>query len=109
MNAQINYEDMEYLHVFPGDRKAAVMQKIMSHEPGKSVVLDGDEGYEEAVKNLHHHGYGLIDLHPHETAFTAIWYRKGKAMFERASEEVAMLLWEAQENGNSTTVMTWQV
>lgn len=109
MNTQINYEDMGYLHVFPGDRKAAVMRKIMSHEPGKSVVLNGDKGFEEAMQNLHHHGYGLIDLRPQETAFTAVWYRKGRALLERAQEEVAMLLWEAQENGNSTTVMMWRV
>jgi len=109
MNTQINHQDMEYLHFFPGERKAAVMQKIMSQRAGKRVVLDGDQGYENAVENLHSRGFGLIDLQPQETAFATVWYRKGREILRRASEEVAVLLWEVRENGDSTTVMTWQV
>src|SRR5512146_2207204 len=107
MNTRINDKDMHHLHAFPDTRKAAVIHKMMSHEPAQSVVLNGNTDFEKTVLKLHRDGFGLIDLQPQETAFSAVWYRKGGTLLPWAREQVAMLLWEAPEQ--STTLMTWQV
>ncbi|MBI2752552.1 MAG: hypothetical protein HYX46_03415 [Betaproteobacteria bacterium] len=44
-----------------------------------------------------------------EQAFSCIWYRKPKALFSRAGADVAMLLWEMQDPGTLTTVLTWRI
>ncbi len=58
---------------------------------------------------LRRDGFRLIDLQRHDTAFSTLWYRKGKSLLGLAAEDVAMLLWELEESGASTTVMTWRV
>lgn len=109
METRINDEDIEHLQAFPGSRKAAVMEKIMALKPAESMVLEGDEHFETTVLKLRRDGYGLIDLQRQETAFTTLWYRKGKALLGLAGAEVAMLLWEASTGGGATTLMTWRV
>jgi hypothetical protein len=109
METSINDEDMEHLRAFPDSRKAAVMEKIMALVPAESVELEGDEHFETTVLKLRRDGYGLIDLQRQETAFTAVWYRKGNALLGLAGAEVAMLMWEARACGGATTLMTWRV
>ena len=110
LKSRIHDEDIEHLEAFPGERKAAVMHKIMSLMPAGRVVLSGDNDFEKTVLKLRREGYGLIDLQPHEQAFSCIWYRRSKALFSRAGADVAMLLWEMQDPpGALTTVLTWRL
>ena len=50
----------------------------------------------------------LSDSPREDIAFTTVWYRNGKALFGNAGSDVAMLLWETQESGASTSVFTWR-
>ena len=110
MKSRIDRKYIEHLEAFPGDRKAVVMQRIMSLMPTERLVLDGDNDFEKTVLKLRREGYGLIDLQPQETAFSCIWYRRSKALFSRAGADVAMLLWEMQDpTGPLTTVLTWRL
>jgi len=109
MKSRIDRKDLEHLEAFPGDQKAQVMQKIMSLQPTERVVLDEDNSFERAVLKLRREGYGLIDVQRQEIAFTCIWYRKTKSLFNGAGADVAMLLWEMQEPGAETTVLTWRI
>jgi len=110
METRINDEDLGHMAAFPESRKAAVMKRIMGHAPAENVVLEGDDSFESAVLRLRRDGYGLIDLQRQETAFTTVWYRKGKALLGLAGVEVAMLMWEASAcGGGATTLMTWRV
>ncbi|MBI2752549.1 MAG: hypothetical protein HYX46_03400 [Betaproteobacteria bacterium] len=107
MKSRIEQADLEHLEAFPGEQKALVMRKIMSLLPAERVVLDGDNDFEKTVLKLRREGYGLIDLQPLEQAFSCVWYRRSKALFRRA--DVAMLLWEMQNPGALTTVLTWRI
>ena len=110
MKSRIDHKDLEHLQAFPGERKAAVMQRIMSLMPTERMVLSGDNDFEKTVLKLRREGYGLIDLQPQESAFSCVWYRRSKALFSRAGADVAMLLWEMQEPaGPLTTVLTWRL
>jgi hypothetical protein len=108
MKSRIDQTDIEHLETFPGDQKAKVMQKIMSRQPVERVVLDGDNDFERAVLKLRREGYSLIDVQRQEIAFSCIWYRKTKSLFTGAGADVAMLLWELQDRGCETTVLTWR-
>jgi hypothetical protein len=109
MKSRIDRRDLEHLETFPGDQKAKVMRKIMSLQPTERVVLEEDNAFERAVLKLRREGYGLIDVQRQEIAFTCIWYRKTKSLFNGAGADVAMLLWELQERGAETTVLTWRI
>ena len=110
MKSRIDEKDLQHLEAFPGDRKAKVMRKIMSLQPTERVLLDGDNGFEKAVLRLRKEGYNLIDVQRQEIAFTCIWYRETKSLFNGAGADVAMLLWEMQEErGTETTVLTWRI
>lgn len=109
MNARIDHEDMKHLQAFSDAQKAAVMQKIMSHPPAKTVVLDGNNHFEKSVLKLRRDGFGLIDLQPQETVCATVWYRRTPALLWRSGGDVAMLLWETQERGEATTLITWRV
>ena len=109
MKSRIDHRDLEHLEAFPGDQKAKVMQKIMSVQPVERVVLDEDNGFERAVLKLRREGYALIDVQRQEIAFSCIWYRKTKSLFNGAGADVAMLLWEMQDLGCETTVLTWRI
>jgi hypothetical protein len=110
MKYRIDDKDLAYLEAFPGDRKAKVMRKIMSLQPVERVLLDGDNGFEKAVLKLRKEGYNLIDVQRQEIAFSCIWYRETKSLFNGAGADVAMLLWEMQEeHGTETTVLTWRI
>ena len=109
MKARIDRRDLAHLEAFPGDQKAKVMRKIMSVQPTERVVLDENNGFEKAVLKLRREGYGLIDVQRQEIAFSCIWYRKTKSLFNGAGADVAMLLWELQERGCETTVLTWRI
>ena len=86
------------------------MRKIMSVQPTERVVLDENNGFEKAVLKLRREGYALIDVQRQEIAFSCIWYRKTKSLFNGAGADVAMLLWEMQERGDyETTVLTWRI
>ena len=110
METRISDEDLEHLEAFPESRKAAVVEKIMALAPAESVELEGDEHFESTVLGLRRDGYGLIDLERQETAFSTLWFRKGRALLGLAGAEVAMLLREARaRGGGATTLMTWRV
>ena len=109
MKSRIDEKDLAYLETFPGDRKAKVMRRIMSVHPVERVKLDGDNGFEKAVLKLRKEGYNLIDVQRQEIAFTCIWFRETKSLFNGAGADVAMLLWEMQEKGAETTVLTWRI
>ena len=109
MKSRIDRRDLEHLEAFPGDQKAKVMRKIMSVQPTERVVLDENNGFEKAVLKLRREGYCLIDVQRQEIAFSCIWYRKTKSLFNGAGADVAMLLWELQERGSETTVLTWRI
>ena len=109
MKARIDRRDLAHLEAFPGDQKAKVMRKIMSVHPTERVVLDEDNAFEKAVLKLRREGYSLIDVERQEIAFSCIWYRKTKSLFNGAGADVAMLLWEMQDRGCETTVLTWRI
>lgn len=108
VKSRINDQDMEHLQSFPPERKVAVLDRIMSRKPAESLVLNGDSDFEKTLLKLRREGYQLIDLQREDIAFTTVWYRNGKALFGRAGADVAMLLWEIQEPGGSTSVYTWR-
>jgi hypothetical protein len=105
---QINDSDRAYLNVFPPERKAKVMETIMSLTPVQTVVCQGNTQLEKAVLNFHRGGYGLIDMQALENAFTSVWYRKN-ASFLGKGADVTMLLWEYGENGDAVTTMSWKI
>jgi hypothetical protein len=109
MDARINNEDMKHLQSFSDARKTAVMQKIMSHPPAATMVLDGNNDFEKMLLKLRRDGFGLIDLQPQESACASIWYRRKPALLKRPGMDVAMLLWETLERGEATTLITWKV
>jgi len=109
MKARIDRRDLAHLEAFPGDQKAKVMRRIMSLQPVERVVLDGGNDFERALLKLRKEGYGLIDVQRQETAFTCIWYRQTKSLFNGAGADITMLLWEMQDRGAETTVLTWRI
>jgi len=109
MKSRIDEKDLRHLEAFPGDRKAKVMKRIMSMQPTERVLLDGDNGFEKAVLKLRKEGYGLIDVQRQEVSFCCTWFRETKSLFNGAGADVAMLLWEMQEKGTETTVLTWRI
>lgn len=109
MKARINSEDMKHLQRFSTAQKEEVLRKIMEQPPARKVVLGGNNDFEKTLIRLRRDGYALIDLQPQETACTSVWYRRKPALLRRPSADVAMLLWEAQDAGEATTVITWKV
>jgi hypothetical protein len=109
MKTRIDGEDIKHLQTFPAAQKAVVMDKIMSHRHTKSVVLEGNNDFEKTLLRLRRDGFALIDLQPQETACTSVWYRRRPGLLKRPSTDVAMLLWETQERGEATTLITWRV
>ncbi len=109
METRINDRDIAHLHAFSNDRKAAVMRRIMSRRPDKTAQLNGRIDFEKTLLRLRREGYGLIDLQRHEASFSSVWYRRGVSVLGRRREHVTMLVWEAEEPGPQTTVLTWRV
>ena len=79
----------------------------MSLDPLQKSMHADNHHYEKLLLKLRDDGFALVDLQPHETAFTSVWYRNGRT--NTARENVAMLLWETLDVGNSTTVMMWRI
>ena len=109
MDTRINDRDIKHLHAFPDDRKAALMRRIMSQRPDRTVKLTGEDDFEKQLLKLRGDGYKLIDLQRHEHSFSSTWYRRGISMLGRERVQVTMLVWEQDEPGSSTTVLTWRV
>ena len=108
MKARIDKKDLAHLASFPTSEKARIFERITSVPPLERVVLDGGNDFEKVLLKLRKEGYALIDLQRQETAFTCIWHRKAKSLFNSAGADVTMLLWEMQERGPETTVLTWR-
>ena len=108
VKTRINDDDMKHLQFFSDARKATVMQRITALKPTKSVVSEADHAFEKFLLQLRRDGFRLIDLQRHDTAFSTLWYRKGGSLLGFTAEDVAMLLWELEEeeSKDSTTVMT---
>ena len=109
MKARIDKRDLAHLASFPASEKARIFEHITSIQPVERVVLDGSNDFEKALLRLRKEGYALIDIQRQETAFTCTWYRKAKSLFIGAGADVTMLLWEMQERGSETTVLTWRI
>ncbi|MBI2752547.1 MAG: hypothetical protein HYX46_03390 [Betaproteobacteria bacterium] len=61
------------------------------------MVSNGDHDFERILLKLRRDGFRLIDLQREDTAFTTVWYRRGKSFLGLAAEDVPMLLWEMQD------------
>jgi len=109
LETRINDHDIQHLHAFSNERKAAVMRRIMSRRPDKTIQLSGRHDFEKTLLKLRREGYGLIDLQRHEASFSSVWYRRGVSVLGRRREDVTMLVWEAEEPGPQTTVLSWRV
>ena len=105
---QINDRDREHMQSFPGDVKAQLLSKINSLQPIGCMVSNGSISFEKAMINIHREGYALIDLDPYETAFSSVWYRKSRKL-RGGVTEVIMLMWEENENSDTTTVRHWEI
>ena len=108
LSTRITDIDRAHMQAFSQERKAAVMAKIMTLTPLQTVVHQGGNQFEKAVLNMHREKFLLIDLQPHETAFTTVWYRDSRLFLGKQSD-VTMLLWEDGEVCDSTTIMTWRI
>jgi hypothetical protein len=109
LDTRINDRDIKHLHSFPGDRKSVLMRRIMSQRPDRTVKLTGKDDFEKQLLKLREDGYKLIDLQRHEHSFSSTWYRRGVSLLGRERVQVTMLVWEQDEPGSSTTVLTWRV
>jgi hypothetical protein len=109
LDTRINDRDIKHLHAFPDDRKHALLRRIMSRRPDRTIKLTGKDDFEKQLLKLREGGYKLIDLQRHEHSFSSTWYRKGISMLGRGRVQVTMLVWEQDEPGSSTTVLTWRV
>ena len=109
MDTRINDRDIKHLHAFPDERKSAVMRRVMSRRPDRTVKLTGRDDFEKTLLDLRRDGYQLIDLQRHEGAFSSVWYRKGVSMFGGGRTHVTMVVWEQEEPGGSTTVLSWRL
>ena len=109
MKARIDKRDLAHLASFPASEKARILERITSVQPIEQVVLDGSNDFEKALLKLRKEGYALIDVQRQETTFTCIWHRKTKSLFTGARADVTMLLWEMNERGTETTVLSWRI
>ena len=109
MDTRINDRDIKHLHAFPDERKSAVMRKVMSQKPDRTVKLTGRHDFEKTLLDLRRDGYKLIDLQRHEASFSSMWYRKDVSMFGNGRTHVTMVVWEQEEPGASTTVLSWRL
>ena len=103
----ISEEDLQHLDTFPGGRKATLMQRMTAHEPNKVVQFDGEFAFERTALRLRRDGYRLIHLQSQETSFSTVWYRKSDGVMSWRRAEITMVVWEEQEDGSTTTVLTW--
>ena len=110
VDERISEEDMQHLHAFPHERKATLMERIAAHEANKAVRLVGRDHFERTLARLRRDGFVLVDVQRQEISFACVWYRETKSLFNGAGADVAMLLWEMQEErGTETTVLTWRI
>ena len=108
---QINDLDREHLRAFPALRKELVMQKIEVIAPTRCATHKGKNEYQKAIINIHRDGYGLIDMQPHDSVFTSLWYRKDRSFLSMGAD-VTMLLWEDggnDDDDDSTTMTSWKI
>ena len=103
----ISEEDLQHLDTFPGARKATLMQRMTAHEPNKVVRFDGEFAFERTALRLRRDGYRLIHLQSQERSFSSVWYRKSDGVMSWRRAEITMVVWEEQEDGSTTTVLTW--
>jgi hypothetical protein len=108
MKARIDKRDLAHLASFPASERAKILERLTSVRPVEQVVLDGSNDFEKALLKLRKEGYALIDVQRQETAFTCIWHRKTRSLFNGAGADVTMLLWEMHERGSETTVLSWR-
>ncbi len=110
MRAGISESDIRQMNLFPQTEKSRVMEAIMSLTPLKTEMRSDANYYEKSLISLRKEGFGLIDLQPLETALTTVWYRRaGRLPARFAREDVTMLLWESQDDGEATTVIHWRI
>jgi hypothetical protein len=103
----ISEEDLQHLDTFPGGRKATLMERMTAREPNKVVQFDGGFAFERTALRLRRDGYRLIHLQSQETSFSSVWYRKSDGVMSWRRAEITMVVWEEQEDGSTTSVLTW--
>ena len=103
----ISEEDLQHLDTFPGGRKATLMERMTAREPNKVVQFDGEFAFERTALRLRRDGYRLIHLQSQETSFSSVWYRKSDGVMSWRRAEITMVVWAEQEDGSTTTVLTW--
>ena len=109
MTIRITDSDIRHMNRFSPAKRALMMSTIMSLEPLSQEQRSESNYYEKTMIRLRKDGFSLIDLQPLETAMTMVWYRASGLRFGRARTDVKMVLWESQEAGDTTTVMTWKI
>ena len=104
----ITEADQQHLESFPRERKAMLIQRILSRDPDKTMELAGKLDFERTLQRLRRDHYALIDLQFHETAFYSVWFRKSEGVMDWRRMEVAMVLWDSRSGRDPvTTVQTW--
>lgn len=109
MDTRINDRDIKHLHAFPDDRKAVLMRRVLSQRPDRTLKLTGEGDFEKTLLGLRRDGYRLINLERHEHSFSSVWYRKRISMFGGRGTQITMVVWEQEERGASTTVLSWRL
>jgi hypothetical protein len=103
----ISEEDFAAPRYLPRRAQATLMQRMTAHEPNKVVQFDGEFAFERTALRLRRDGYRLIHLQSQETSFSSVWYRKSDGVMSWRRAEITMVVWEEQEDGSTTTVLTW--
>ncbi len=107
IKTRINDSDIERMNAFPANEKTRIMETINSLTPLSNQANSEPNYYGKTMMRLRDEGYSLIDMQSYETALTMVWYHKSRMPYSRV--DVTMILWELQEDGETTTVITWRV
>lgn len=109
MKARISDDDLAHLERFPQDKKAEILHRIRVSKPHENATLFGGNDFEHSLLRLRRAGFGLIDLQRHDTAFSTVWHRRRLTLLGGSRAEVAMLNWEIQDAGATTTFAAWRL
>lgn len=106
---QSSDDDLAHLERFPQGRKAELLQQIRVLKPHENATLFGDNDFGHSILRLRRARFGLIDLQCHDTAFCTVWHRQRLTLLGGLHSEVAMLNWEFQDTGATTTFAVWRL
>ncbi len=104
---RINSDDLDHMNAFPADRREKFLEWIMSCLPETNTEFTGNNQYEKMILTLRRDDFRLIDLQPQEFMLTSVWCRKTRSVIGLPRFEIAMLLWEVNED--LTNLKTWRL